>query len=219
VFGCVQYVQFSVSTVSIAYRCVHIRSGTSWDTDGTLANGCAPVSRRPDRGDPVKLSIGWPGYPTSPCRSTGRASLASRASVSALAARPDGVDPHFGSAGCLPASFRRRRVRRRLARVTWTSRGGEHRRYVPPAWAGRYPNAQRLAEAVVAADPLREAMWRTLMRVRSAVGDYDGVVSTFAISTRATGRQDRARGGHPCPAGPAAPLNTRFGAFTSGRRH
>ena len=45
--------------------------------------------------------------------------------------------------------------------------------------AGRYPDAQRLAEAVVAADPLREAMWRTLMRVRSAVGDYDGVVSTF----------------------------------------
>jgi hypothetical protein len=55
--------------------------------------------------------------------------------------RPDGVDPHFGSAGCLPASFRRRRVRRRLARVTCTSRGGEHGRYVPPAWAGRYPDA------------------------------------------------------------------------------
>jgi hypothetical protein len=63
------------------------------------------------------------------------------------------------------------------------------------------------------------AMWRTLIRVRSAVGDYDGVVSTFAISTRATGHRDRARGGHPCPAGPAAPLNTRFGAFTSGCRH
>jgi DNA-binding SARP family transcriptional activator len=47
-------------------------------------------------------------------------------------------------------------------------------------WADRYPDAQRLAEAVVAADPLREAMWRTLMRVRSAAGDYDGVVSTFA---------------------------------------
>ena len=70
-------------------------------------------------------------------------------------------------------------------RVTCTSRGGEHGRYVPPAWADRYPDAQRLAEAVVAADPLREAMWRTLMRVRSAVGDYDGVVSTFAQSQRA----------------------------------
>jgi hypothetical protein len=35
------------------------------------------------------------------------------------------------------------------------------------------------------ADPLREAMWRTLMRVRSAVGDYDGVVSTFALYQRA----------------------------------
>jgi hypothetical protein len=28
-------------------------------------------------------------------------------------------------------------------------------------------------------------MWRTLMRVRSAVGDYDGVVSTFALYQRA----------------------------------
>ena len=46
-------------------------------------------------------------------------------------------------------------------------------------------HAQRLTEAVVAADPLREAMWRTLMRVRSAVGDYEGVVSTFALYQRA----------------------------------
>jgi DNA-binding SARP family transcriptional activator len=37
----------------------------------------------------------------------------------------------------------------------------------------------------VAADRLREAMWRTLMRVCSAVGDYDGVVSTFAQCQRA----------------------------------
>jgi hypothetical protein len=28
-------------------------------------------------------------------------------------------------------------------------------------------------------------MWRTLMLVRSAVGDYDGVVSTFAQCRRA----------------------------------
>jgi hypothetical protein len=28
-------------------------------------------------------------------------------------------------------------------------------------------------------------MWRTLMRIRSAVGDYDGVVSTFAQCQRA----------------------------------
>jgi two-component SAPR family response regulator len=51
--------------------------------------------------------------------------------------------------------------------------------------ADRYPDAQRLAEAVLAADPLREAMWRTLMRVRNAVGDYDGVVTTFAQCQRA----------------------------------
>ena len=46
--------------------------------------------------------------------------------------------------------------------------------------ADQYHNAQRLAEAVLAADPLREATWRTLMRVRSAVGDYDGVITIFA---------------------------------------
>ena len=155
-FGCVQYVQFSLSTVSIADRCVHIRSGTSWDADGTLANGCAPVSRRPDGGDPVKLPIGWRGYATSPCRSTGRASLASRASVSAL-------DADFGSAGCLPASFRRRRVRRRLLRVTCpvaaASMADTCRLHGPAGTP-----SQRLAEAVVAAVPLREAMWRTLIR-------------------------------------------------------
>ena len=102
--------------------------------------------------------------------------------------------------------------RRQLAEVAITARAAA----AEAAFAvDRYPDAQRLAEAVVAADPLREAMWRTLMRVRSAVGDYDGVVSTFrAMSTRATGRRDRTRAGHPCPAGPAAPLNTGFGAFT-----
>jgi len=46
--------------------------------------------------------------------------------------------------------------------------------------ADQYPNAQGLAEAVLAADPLREGTWRTLMRIRSAVGDYDGVITTFA---------------------------------------
>jgi DNA-binding SARP family transcriptional activator len=46
--------------------------------------------------------------------------------------------------------------------------------------ADQYPNAQRLAEAVLGADPLREGTWRTLMRIRSAVGDYDGVITTFA---------------------------------------
>ena len=37
----------------------------------------------------------------------------------------------------------------------------------------------------MAADPLREAICRTPMRVRNAVGDYDGVVSTFAQCQRA----------------------------------
>jgi DNA-binding SARP family transcriptional activator len=49
----------------------------------------------------------------------------------------------------------------------------------------RYPEAQRLAQTVLAADPLREATWRTLMRIRSAVGDYDGVITTFAQCEKA----------------------------------
>jgi ATP/maltotriose-dependent transcriptional regulator MalT/DNA-binding SARP family transcriptional activator len=51
--------------------------------------------------------------------------------------------------------------------------------------ADRYHDAQRLAEAVLAADPLREATWRTLMRIRSAVGDYDGVITTYTQCERA----------------------------------
>ncbi|MBV9526467.1 MAG: transcriptional activator domain protein [Candidatus Dormibacteraeota bacterium] len=49
----------------------------------------------------------------------------------------------------------------------------------------RYPDAQRLAEAVLADDPLRETTWRALMRIRGAVGDYDGIISTFAQCERA----------------------------------
>jgi DNA-binding SARP family transcriptional activator len=51
--------------------------------------------------------------------------------------------------------------------------------------ADQYPNAESLAEAVLAADPLREATWRTLMRIHSAVGDYDGVIITFAQCEKA----------------------------------
>jgi DNA-binding SARP family transcriptional activator len=51
--------------------------------------------------------------------------------------------------------------------------------------ADRYDDAQRLAEAVLAADPLREAIWRTSMRIRGVVGDYDGVITTFAQCERA----------------------------------
>jgi DNA-binding SARP family transcriptional activator len=59
--------------------------------------------------------------------------------------------------------------------------------------ADRYHDARRLAEAVLAAEPLREAMWRTLMRISSAVGDYDGVISTFGQCKRAL----NAAGIHP----------------------
>jgi DNA-binding SARP family transcriptional activator len=72
--------------------------------------------------------------------------------------------------------------RRQLAELAITARAAAaDAAYV----ADRYPDAQRLAEAVLAADPLREAMWRTSMRVRSAIGDYDGVITTFAECERA----------------------------------
>jgi DNA-binding SARP family transcriptional activator len=60
----------------------------------------------------------------------------------------------------------------------------------------RYPDAERLAEAVLAADPLREGVWRTLMRIRGAVGDYDGVITTFAQCEKVL----RAAGIAPAPA-------------------
>lgn len=59
----------------------------------------------------------------------------------------------------------------------------------------QYPHAQRLAEAVLVSDPLREATWRTLMRVRGAVGDYDGVITTYAQCEKAL----RAAGITPAP--------------------
>ncbi|MDT5411957.1 MAG: hypothetical protein QOG14_4177 [Mycobacterium sp.] len=61
--------------------------------------------------------------------------------------------------------------------------------------ADQYPIAQRFAETVLAADPLREATWRALMRIRSAVGDYDGVITTFAQCEKALG----AAGIRPAP--------------------
>ncbi len=61
--------------------------------------------------------------------------------------------------------------------------------------ADQYPNAQSLAEAVLATDPLREATWRTLMRIHSAVGDYDGVIAAFAQCEKAL----RAAGIAPAP--------------------
>lgn len=74
--------------------------------------------------------------------------------------------------------------RRQLAELAITARtAAADAAYV----ADRYRDAQRLAEAVLAADPLREAMWRTSMRVRSATGDYDGVLATFAQCERALG--------------------------------
>lgn len=74
--------------------------------------------------------------------------------------------------------------RRQLAELAITARtAAADAAYV----ADRYSDALRLAEAVLVADPLREAMWRTSMRVRSATGDYDGVITAFARCERALG--------------------------------
>jgi DNA-binding SARP family transcriptional activator len=72
--------------------------------------------------------------------------------------------------------------REQLAELATTARAAAaHAAYT----ADQYQDAQRHAETVLAADPLREAVWRTSMRIRSAVGDYDGVITTFAQCERA----------------------------------
>jgi DNA-binding SARP family transcriptional activator len=72
--------------------------------------------------------------------------------------------------------------RQQLAEVVTTARAAA----AEAAYAAdRYHDAHRLAEAALAADSLREAMWRTLMRTRAAVGDYDGVITTFAQCEKA----------------------------------
>jgi DNA-binding SARP family transcriptional activator len=72
--------------------------------------------------------------------------------------------------------------RQQLAELATTARAAAaHAAYA----TDRYRDARRLAEAVLADDPLREAVWRTSMRVRGAVGDYDGVITTFAQCERA----------------------------------
>jgi ATP/maltotriose-dependent transcriptional regulator MalT/DNA-binding SARP family transcriptional activator len=43
----------------------------------------------------------------------------------------------------------------------------------------RYAEARQLVDHVVRADPFREAPWRLSMRVRSALGDEDGVIRAF----------------------------------------
>jgi len=51
--------------------------------------------------------------------------------------------------------------------------------------AGRYKEARRLAEQVVANDPFREAAWRLMMRVSDALGDEAGVLHSFQGCERA----------------------------------
>ena len=45
--------------------------------------------------------------------------------------------------------------------------------------AGDYARAELHATRVVAVDPFRESAWRVLMKVRSLLGDDDGVIATF----------------------------------------
>jgi ATP/maltotriose-dependent transcriptional regulator MalT/DNA-binding SARP family transcriptional activator len=50
---------------------------------------------------------------------------------------------------------------------------------------GRYPQATQLAEAVVQADPYREAAWRLLMRISATLGDWDRVIAAYRSCERA----------------------------------
>jgi DNA-binding SARP family transcriptional activator/tetratricopeptide (TPR) repeat protein len=50
--------------------------------------------------------------------------------------------------------------------------------------AGDLTEAEERAATVVAIDPYRESAWRLLMRVRSMLGDDDGVIATFRACAR-----------------------------------
>jgi DNA-binding SARP family transcriptional activator len=50
---------------------------------------------------------------------------------------------------------------------------------------GRYGEAERLIEAVLAADPTREGAWRLLMRLANALGDQDRVIRAYHACERA----------------------------------
>lgn len=93
---------------------------------------------------------------------------------------------------------RDRQIQHRLARIVHRP-GQPQREHHTHA---RYPTP--LAEAVLAADPLQEATWRTLMPIRSAVG-HDGVITTFALCERAL----RAAGIAPAAATRALPDQLR----------
>ncbi|MCU1607845.1 MAG: transcriptional activator domain protein [Modestobacter sp.] len=51
--------------------------------------------------------------------------------------------------------------------------------------AGHFAPARRLAEAVVAVDPYREAAWRLLMKLAHALGDNDRVIAAFRACEQA----------------------------------
>jgi DNA-binding SARP family transcriptional activator len=57
---------------------------------------------------------------------------------------------------------------------------------------GRHRDAQRLADQVLEADPLRESAWRLRMRLASALGDDDGVVRAYQRCRRALASVDAA---------------------------
>jgi DNA-binding SARP family transcriptional activator len=50
---------------------------------------------------------------------------------------------------------------------------------------GRYAEAERLIDKVLAADPAREAAWRLVMRLANSLGDEDRVIRTYHACERA----------------------------------
>jgi DNA-binding SARP family transcriptional activator len=53
--------------------------------------------------------------------------------------------------------------------------------------AGRYQDAERLVAAILDLDPFREGAWRLEMRIASAVGNDDRVISAYRSCERALG--------------------------------
>jgi DNA-binding SARP family transcriptional activator len=77
------------------------------------------------------------------------------------------------------------RLRRSPDHCSLGRRAGVYEAAAAALAAARYDEANRLTEAVLRADPLREAAWRLAMRIANALGDEDGVIAGFRACERA----------------------------------
>jgi len=78
-------------------------------------------------------------------------------------------------------------VEARRARLGHESADARHEAAKLACAAGRYRDAERLANTVLRDDPYREATWRVLMRVAHATGDDDRVLEVYRRCARTLG--------------------------------